>query len=204
MIKDDTEYWEGISESLRVMGNNMLTLESIGGGYLLDRPAAESYLRLSEQLGKDIPLTGPLAAFRTYAQQAYLYRGWITHQPGFNFALPPGTSVHELGNAIDVVPPEWPFMDSIGESYGWIKTNPAEQWHHEYEIALDTHLGDDMALTDADVQKVADAVWAHILQGSEGTTSWKQPASTFLINTFIHSNRLDGILAGVNKLLGRP
>lgn len=182
----------------------MLVLQSIGNGYQLATPAAESYLRLSTLLGRDIPLTGPLAAFRTYSQQAYLYHGWITHQPGFNFALPPGTSMHELGDAIDVDRSEWAFMDGIGESYGWIKTNPAEQWHHEYEIALDTHLGDDMALTDADVQKIADAVWAHILEGSEGQTSWKQPASTFLINTFIHSNRLDAILSGVTKLLSRP
>ena len=80
----------------------------------------------------DIYPGGPLSAYRTYAQQAELYRAFLTgHGAPAN---PPATSSHEYGTAVDVQTPEMRWViDQIGSKYGWGKVHaPDEWWHVDY------------------------------------------------------------------------
>lgn len=81
--------------------------------------------------GVDLYPGGPVSAFRTYAQQAYLYD---LHLAGAGEpANPPGSSSHELGLAVDVATPEMRYViDQIGAAYGWHAPHPGEWWHVEH------------------------------------------------------------------------
>jgi len=119
-----------------------MILTTIGGGFQLEQGAALSRLR---SLAAGCPW-GITAAYRTSARQAELYQGYLANLPGYNFALPPGTSKHELGLAVDVKPSTATWLVTHGAEYGWRRTNPSEWWHFEYFINEDTHAneGDDM------------------------------------------------------------
>ena len=84
------------------------------------------------QYGVDLYPAGPLSAYRTYDQQAHLYRKYLngTGAP----ANPPGTSSHEQGTAVDLATPEMrSVVDAIGGGYGWGKIHgPDEWWHVDY------------------------------------------------------------------------
>jgi LysM domain/D-alanyl-D-alanine carboxypeptidase len=82
--------------------------------------------------GTDVYPGGPLSAYRTYEQQAELYRAFLA---GYGApANPPGSSSHELGTAVDVGSPEMRWViDQIGWKYGWGKVHaPGEWWHVDY------------------------------------------------------------------------
>jgi LysM repeat protein len=82
--------------------------------------------------GIDIYPGGALSAYRTYEQQAELYRAFLA---GYGApANPPGSSSHELGVAVDVGTPEMrSVIDQIGWKYGWGKIHaPGEWWHVDY------------------------------------------------------------------------
>jgi LysM repeat protein len=79
--------------------------------------------------GTDVYPGGPVSAYRTYEQQAELYRAFLA---GYGApANPPGSSSHELGIAVDVESPEmrW-IIDQIGWKYGWGKLNAPGEWSH--------------------------------------------------------------------------
>jgi LysM repeat protein len=82
--------------------------------------------------GVDLYPEGPLGAYRTYAQQAELYREYLngTGAP----ANPPGTSEHNSGTALDLATPKMrSIVDLIGPAFGWAKvTSPKEWWHITY------------------------------------------------------------------------
>ena len=82
--------------------------------------------------GVDIYPNGPLSAYRTYDQQAYLYNLYLSGQGAP--ANPPGTSPHEYGNSVDLASPEMRnIVDSIGGQFGWGKIyGPTEWWHVDY------------------------------------------------------------------------
>jgi LysM repeat protein len=82
--------------------------------------------------GVDLYPEGPLGAYRTYGQQAELYREY-RNGTGAR-ADPPGTSEHNLGIALDLATPEMrSIVDSIGPAFGWAKvTAPKEWWHITY------------------------------------------------------------------------
>ncbi|HEX3318220.1 MAG TPA: D-alanyl-D-alanine carboxypeptidase family protein [Solirubrobacteraceae bacterium] len=82
--------------------------------------------------GIDIYPGGPLSAYRTYAQQAELYRAFLDGRGAP--ANPPGTSSHESGTAVDVeTRPMRRVIDQIGQQYGWSKVHgPNEWWHVDY------------------------------------------------------------------------
>jgi hypothetical protein len=84
------------------------------------------------RLGVDVAPAGPLSGYRTYAQQAELYRRYLAGQGPL--AAPPGTSVHETGRALDVATPGGrQAVDLLGSPYGWRKTEaPSEWWHVNY------------------------------------------------------------------------
>lgn len=82
--------------------------------------------------GIDIYPGGPLSAYRTYAQQAELYRAYLDGSGAP--ANPPGTSSHETGTAVDVETRQMRWVvDQIGPQYGWSKIHgPHEWWHVDY------------------------------------------------------------------------
>jgi hypothetical protein len=101
----------------------------------LDPAAAESWNLMRDaalaQFGVDLYPDGPLSAYRTYEQQAYLYDLYLAGQGAP--ANPPGSSSHELGVAVDVAEPVMrDVIDQIGATYGWAGTIPSEWWHVAY------------------------------------------------------------------------
>jgi D-alanyl-D-alanine carboxypeptidase/LysM domain len=82
--------------------------------------------------GTDVYPGGPVSAYRTYEQQAELYRAFLA---GYGApANPPGSSSHESGIAVDVETPQMRWViDQIGWKYGWGKVHaPGEWWHVDY------------------------------------------------------------------------
>ncbi len=104
------------------------------GPYGLDPSAAAAWEQMRQAslatFGVDLYPDGPLSGYRTYEQQAYLYDLYLSGQGAP--ANPPGTSVHELGLAVDVAePPMRDAIDQIGAAYGWYGIG-SEWWHVEY------------------------------------------------------------------------
>jgi LysM repeat protein len=82
--------------------------------------------------GIDLYPAGPLSAYRSYGQQAYLYGLYQSGQG--SLAAVPGSSSHEYGSALDLADPAMAnVIDEIGATYGWEKTEaPSEWWHVNY------------------------------------------------------------------------
>lgn len=106
------------------------------GDLHLDPAAAESWNAMRAEAlriyGVDLHPGGPLSAYRTYEQQAELYDLYLAGQGAP--AMPPGSSSHELGLAVDVPTPEMrQIIDEIGPQFGWGKVHaPGEWWHVDY------------------------------------------------------------------------
>jgi LAS superfamily LD-carboxypeptidase LdcB len=82
--------------------------------------------------GVDLYPGGPLSAYRSYAQQSYLYQLFLAGQG--EPANPPGDSTHELGIAVDLATPEMrSVVDAIGPTYCWYPHYDTEWWHVEYQ-----------------------------------------------------------------------
>jgi LysM repeat protein len=102
----------------------------------LDPAAADAWNAMSAEAlriyGVELQPEGPLSAYRTYEQQAELYDLYQAGQGAP--AMPPGSSSHELGLAVDVATPEMrQIIDEIGPQFGWGKVNaPGEWWHVDY------------------------------------------------------------------------
>lgn len=81
------------------------------------------------EFGVDLYPQGSLSGYRTYAQQAHLYRQYQRGEG--NRAAPPSTSSHEYGTALDLATPEMrSVIDQIGARYGWQKVEAADEWWH--------------------------------------------------------------------------
>jgi LAS superfamily LD-carboxypeptidase LdcB len=105
------------------------------GDLHLEATAASSWNLMREaamrDYGIDIHPGGPLSAFRTYDEQAYLYDLYLSGSGAP--ANPPGSSTHETGIAVDLATPEMrSVIYQIGGAYGWIGTIPTEWWHVAY------------------------------------------------------------------------
>jgi LysM repeat protein len=105
---------------------------SSGEAYLASNAAAAWNAMRAESLrfyGIDLYPAGPLSAYRSYAQQLYLYNLYASGQGAL--AAPPGTSSHEYGAALDLADPSMAnVIDEIGVRYGWAKTEAASEWWH--------------------------------------------------------------------------
>jgi LysM repeat protein len=106
-----------------------------GAAYLASNAAANWEAMRQESLrlfGIDLYPAGPLSAYRSYAEQLYLYNLYLSGQG--NLAAPPGTSSHEYGAALDLADPSMAtVIDEIGAQYGWAKIEaPSEWWHVNY------------------------------------------------------------------------
>ena len=106
------------------------------GTLYLEATAAAAWNAMRDEslrlYGQDLYPDGPLSAYRSYDQQAYLYDLYLSGQGAP--ANPPGTSSHETGLAVDVATPEMRWViDQIGYQYGWGKLHaPGEWWHVDY------------------------------------------------------------------------
>jgi LAS superfamily LD-carboxypeptidase LdcB len=82
--------------------------------------------------GIDLYPAGPFSAYRSYAQQLYLYDLYLSGHG--NLAATPGSSAHEYGTAVDLADPSMrTVIDQIGARYGWVKDEaPSEWWHVNY------------------------------------------------------------------------
>ena len=103
-----------------------------GQAYLASNAAAAWNAMRQESVrryGIDLYPLGPLSAYRSYAQQLYLYELYISGQG--NLAARPGTSSHEYGIALDLADPSMrTVLDKIGANYGWAKTEASGEWWH--------------------------------------------------------------------------
>ena len=122
-----------------------MILTTIGRGFQLDKPAAESFKRVLAIRPGMLRLVN--SAHRSYASQLRLRTAWLVYRQVF--AMRPGTSVHNKGRALDIdsnpATADHAWMVAHGREHGWIRTNPAEPWHFEYVAALDQHRGDRLA-----------------------------------------------------------
>lgn len=114
----------------------MVPVSGPDGTAYLPPGAAQNLAALRAQavakLGTDVYPAGPLSGYRTYAQQAELYRLYLAGRGPL--AAPPGTSEHEFGRALDVATPSGrQAVDELGAPYGWEKIDaPSEWWHVDY------------------------------------------------------------------------
>lgn len=103
-----------------------------GSAYLASNAAANWNAMRQESLslyGIDLYPAGSLSAYRSYAQQLYLYNLYLSGQGGL--AAVPGTSSHEYGIALDLADPSMrTVVDQIGAQYGWAKTEAPDEWWH--------------------------------------------------------------------------
>lgn len=132
-------------------------LVTIAPGHFLAPAPAASYARMR---AAGCP-AGVTSSWRSPVLQAYLYDGWVRRLPGFNYALPPGSSWHETGHALDLHQAAAQWVRAHPE-HGWRFTNRSEWWHVDYFAGLDRHRDttpsptpeptpeDDMALSEED------------------------------------------------------
>jgi LysM repeat protein len=114
----------------------MADIPSPWGPLQLRADAAEAWNAMRAEAlrlyGVELQPGGPLSAYRTSDQQAELYDLYLSGQGAP--AVPPGSSSHEAGLAVDLATPEMrSIVDEIGGQFGWAKVNgPGEWWHVDY------------------------------------------------------------------------
>ena len=133
-----------IGERIRIPSSSATNTASASGISLgaIPSPFGTMYLRSDaasawnamrqeslNKYGVDLYPEGPLGAFRTYDQQAELYRQYLNGTGAL--AAPPGTSEHNLGIALDLATRQMrSIVDSIGPAFGWAKVTVPEEWWH--------------------------------------------------------------------------
>lgn len=81
------------------------------------------------RLGVDVYPAGGLSGYRTYAQQAELYRAYLAGTGPL--AAAPGTSAHESGRALDLASPVMlQAVETLGAPLGWQKVEASDEWWH--------------------------------------------------------------------------
>lgn len=103
-----------------------------GNGLWLDAPAANSLWRINAQIGRRLDIN---EAGRTWAQQNAFRQAYLNGTG--SYALPPGSSIHEQGRAIDTDDR----LLSVMADHGWFQTalGVGEPWHFEYDTFRDNH-----------------------------------------------------------------
>lgn len=120
----------------------------------IDPGAAASYRRMSALYGSPLPVT---SGRRTRAEQADLRAKYLAGRGAF--ALPAGTSVHELGLAVDFGAAAYAWLQRCAAAHGWVRTNLNERWHYEYRAALDEYLHDPAPAPAAATQMEDEMPW---------------------------------------------
>ena len=111
--------------------------KAVGGAQVyLRKDAAKAFNAMNAEsearFGVTLRVTGSMSAYRTIAQQRYLW-DHVEHPHDTNWVAFPGTSNHGLGLAIDLATPQMRrIVDLIGAKYGFAKRwsdAPGEWWH---------------------------------------------------------------------------
>ena len=108
----------------------MVTLVTIAAGHSLAPAPAASYERMR---AAGCP-PGITSSYRSSEEQARLRALYLAGQGAF--ALPPGTSQHERGYALDLKSAAAAWVRAHPE-HGWRFTNKSEWWHVDYFIVAD-------------------------------------------------------------------
>jgi hypothetical protein len=176
-----------------------------GRGWL-DRPAAESVLRIDGQLRHPLQIT---EAGRYYATQQKHYDIYL--RVGYPIALSPDApSVHQKGGAIDSN--EAQRIVSILEDHGWRRTvyrwvngkwTLVEAWHFEYFAHLDNHrndlAGDPGHPVEGFLMALTDAEQRIILEAARGLLSSEDQVAQFQ-NVQTIRDRVEGFLSSTNQV----
>ncbi|MGO3367494.1 hypothetical protein [Agrococcus casei] len=120
----------------------MISTQLSGSRGWLDAPAAASLHRIDAEIGHPLDIN---EAGRVWAQQNAHYQRYLAFLnggPWAPIALPPGSSIHEFGRAIDTDEQ----LTSVLNRHGWRHTVYrggvlVEPWHYEYFIENDQHRG---------------------------------------------------------------
>ncbi len=122
----------------------MTTYLNGGRGWLSDAAAASVH-RMDSAFGRILPIT---SAGRTYQEQADAYYRY--KYQGGPLALPPGTSPHESGNAVDWGSSVWGILGldwGLGyrgapiNNHGFARDVSSETWHTPYTQSRDNYNG---------------------------------------------------------------
>ncbi|MGI9609067.1 MAG: M15 family metallopeptidase [Acidimicrobiia bacterium] len=108
-----------------------------GNGKLLE-PAAEAWEIMRAAAAKDGVELKAIDTYRTWESQERAHKAHLAGEKKAN-VLPPGTSRHGAGLAVDVTnghivnrnDPEWQWLDANGRSFGWHPISN-ETWHWEF------------------------------------------------------------------------
>lgn len=104
---------------------------SIDGKWISARTGGV-FLRMREAARRDGVRLRIVSGFRTYSEQAHLYRLYRAGRG--NLAARPGHSNHQDGAALDLNTSErgvYGWLDANGRRYGFRRTVPSEAWHWE-------------------------------------------------------------------------
>lgn len=112
-----------------------MDLVTIAPGHQLAPGPAASALRMFAA-GCPAAIT---SSYRSTAEQQQLREAHLAGNGAF--ALPPGSSKHERGEAVDWKATAAAWVREHPE-HGWRFTNPDEWWHTDYLAALDQHAHD--------------------------------------------------------------
>lgn len=112
-----------------------MLLVTVAPGHQLAPGPAVSYARMRAAGCPE----GIAEAWRSTATQAIRRADYLAGRGAF--ALPPGRSRHELGEALDL-PRAAAAWVRANPAHGWRFTNGKEWWHVEYVAALDRHRDD--------------------------------------------------------------
>lgn len=118
-------------------------LTPVSGGWdgrsmTLLAPAAEQWEAMRAAAARDGIDLRLVDAYRSYEVQAAAYEDYLAARKNAN-VLPPGTSEHGVGLAVDVTngaiigedDPEWAWMQANARRFGWHPISN-ETWHWEY------------------------------------------------------------------------
>lgn len=105
-------------------------------GKPVETHTASAFIRMRKAAAADDVELSIVSAFRTMAEQEYLYRCYRTGDcNNGNYADPPGFSEHQSGRALDLntrIPGVHPWLVQYAREYGFYATVPSEPWHWEY------------------------------------------------------------------------
>lgn len=118
-----------------------ITKANGGAQVYLRKDAAKAFMAMNAEsearFGVTLRAQGSMSAYRTLAQQHYLWDHGA-HPHDTNWVAYPGTSNHGLGIAIDLATLEMRhIVDQIGEKYGFAKKwsdAQGEWWHIKWRV----------------------------------------------------------------------
>jgi len=119
----------------------MIITQLDGGRGWLDSPAAASLARVDAEIGHLLDINEAGRFFDQQNAHYQRYQRFLAGGPWAPIALPPGSSIHEFGRAIDTDEQ----ITTVLNRHGWFHTVYrngvlVEPWHYEYDYTRDQHI----------------------------------------------------------------